>query len=103
MGVRRCLVATALVLAACATGGCHTMRFQISHGEEAGPPITETRTRGWWGLGTRRTVNVRTRCPHGATAIVERSSGGDVMMAIFTFGARIQHTVTFHCRAGGGA
>ncbi len=103
MVVRRCLVAIALVLTACATGGCHTMRFQISHAEEAGTPITETRTRGWWGLGTRRTVNVRTRCPHGATALVERATAGNVMTAIFTFGAKVPHTVTFHCRADSGA
>ena len=89
-----------VVLTTLATGGCHTMRFQVARDQAAGPPITESRMHRWWGLGTIRTVDVRARCPQGAVAVVERASAGDVLTGFLTFGFIVPRTMSFYCRQG---
>jgi hypothetical protein len=97
---RRVAAWAGVVALVVATGGCHTMRFQITDTEPDGPPLVEERIHRFWGLGTPRSIDVRVRCPHGAVAVVEETSFGNAMTGFFTVGFLVPKTMTFYCRAG---
>ena len=75
---------------------CHTMKFQIENVQHE----TVVQDTNWFfvsGLFPTRDIDVASKCPAGASAIKEQTTGGNVAITILTLSIATPRTSWYYC------
>ncbi len=80
------------------TAGCHTMRFRVADRPPA-QVVAEHKSFFLWGLVPTEVVDVSTKCPHGAVAIMEQTGFVDGLANLVTIGVWSPRSSTYYCAA----
>lgn len=80
-----------------AESGCHAMRFELVD-EPATQRVTERKSYFFWGLTPTQRIDVLSKCPHGAAAIMEETTFVDGLLQVPTLGIWAPRSTTYYCR-----
>jgi hypothetical protein len=78
------------------------MRFRLTDQPPA-HVVEERKSFFLWGFVPSKVVDVTTKCPHGAVAIMEETGFVDGVGTIFTLGIWTPRSSTYYCAAAQGA
>ena len=94
--MRRAFTRSLLAVSVLILCGCHTMMFEISDLPQEGE-VKENRSFFFWGLTPNMKINVREKCPYGASAIREEMTFDNGFAALITLGIWIPRETTYYC------
>ena len=94
--MRQIFMYSLLTVSALILVGCNTMYFEISDFPQE-DEITENRSFFFWGLMPDMTIDVREKCPYGATAISEEKTFDNGLAYVLTLGVWAPRNTTYYC------